>query len=237
LPFGSDHFVNQRQNVGAENLVVTGYPVRPEFCEGGNESGETSIVESLGIEPTDKVMLIMMGAAGANPDRIRDDAWKLSHRLENVDGKVHIVVLCASNDVLRGEIQRIAGQDDKMANVTVHAVPRIDAAQMRALMERGDVMLTKPGGATVNEALAVNLPLLFRGNVHTLPWEAGNCDYVTQHRLGEWAENDGPLQLEAQAAKFLNRPRGERARVDAPAKAFSTNIVSLLNKITAKPAD
>jgi processive 1,2-diacylglycerol beta-glucosyltransferase len=97
---------------------------------------------------------------------------------------------------------------------------------MHELMQASDLLVTKAGGLTVMEALALGLPMVFCG---TIPGqERPNADYVVQHGAGVMAKDakdvidtvlrllDAPHELASMRSRAmaLSRPRAAEELVE-----------------------
>ena len=160
-----------------------------------------------------------------------DDARTLATQLTSeLAHKTHIVALCGKNAGLRTSIQRIA---DRATNdrVVLHSVGMKDADAISTLMHRGSVILTKPGGSTVNEALAAKLPMLFRGGIGTLPWEQGNSEFCAANKLGEWTQGGSELVGRIEKALAETTPASID---DCPARSFGPNLKRVIDDMIAR---
>jgi UDP:flavonoid glycosyltransferase YjiC (YdhE family) len=53
------------------------------------------------------------------------------------------------------------------------------------LMAVSDVIITKPGPGTINEAIAMKVPILLDNTDITLFWERANVDFVLKYGVGQ----------------------------------------------------
>lgn len=65
--------------------------------------------------------------------------------------------------------------------------------QVSELMKRSDLLITKPGGATIFEAIESNLPMLLRPS--SVGQEKFNVDFVIHNGLGDTFENDWEMLI------------------------------------------
>ena len=56
------------------------------------------------------------------------------------------------------------------------------------LMQLADLLITKPGPGTLNEAIAAKIPVFVDNTSHTLYWEKINIDMVCRLGIGEKIE-------------------------------------------------
>ena len=245
LPFPTMR--NQAPHLPEHVFAETGYPVRGAFSVDprpaplGAANATAPVFAELGIEPGDKVALIMMGAGGASGDVIRSDADSLSKQLAGelarraksnarLDAKqrVHVVCLCGGNQDLKKNLTPLATATVG-EQVQIHAVGRKEGADVAALMQRADAMITKPGGATVNEAIAANLPMIYHSDVGAVDWELENAKYAESVGLGEWVDKKDIVKT---VATWVEKGRPSEL-VPCLARTFPENIRSVVDDLIA----
>jgi processive 1,2-diacylglycerol beta-glucosyltransferase len=130
--------------------------------------------------------------------------------LDKATGDFQTLVVCGRNDGLRREL---SGQDRKHPTHVLGF-----ASNMHELMAVADLIITKPGGLTSSEVLAMGKPLLI---VDPIPGqEAANSDFLLERGAAAKANRveDLPFRVEqlvgskkmaemAKAAKALGRPK------------------------------
>ncbi|NGP46737.1 glycosyltransferase, partial [Bacillaceae bacterium SIJ1] len=125
-------------------IKVSGIPVMPSFEE---NSDHHLLCKKYKFDPDKKIVVIMAGAHGVlkHTDRI---AQKLSG-YENSQ----LVIVCGHNRKLKEKLQR---EHQNNPNIIVLGYVNY----MDDLMKIAEVMVTKPGGITLTEAINVRLPLV-----------------------------------------------------------------------------
>ncbi len=127
-------------------IAATGIPVRGVFWRG---CGKEEAREKLHIGKESRHLLMMCGSMGCGP------IVKLLRRLTGqTDGGLEVTVICGTNQRLREKLQRRYGHDR-----AVHIVGYTEDVSL--YMDSADLYLTKPGGISVTEAAARNLPMAF----------------------------------------------------------------------------
>lgn len=210
-----------RKRFGNDNFIVTGFPLRPEFGISSLEmqSDMDAIRSEIGAKKIDKIAILMMGAQGSG-QVISHYISKIVQNLPELpDGNLHIVALCGKNENLL-EIYKKSTSKPK-PSLLVHMLGFKDARYIAALMRTADVLITKPGGSTVNEAIASEIFTLFHAPKHLSQWEKGNMEYV--ERKG-WGERIQPLSFLSQLTKALNKKRVEIPYV--PGRQFKDRLLS-----------
>ncbi|TCS92343.1 MGDG synthase family glycosyltransferase [Hazenella coriacea] len=144
-------------------VVETGLPIHPHFYEA--VAKEEARLQ-LGLQQQRPVVLIMGGGTGLGP---------LENLVEAVRASKHIqfVVLTGKNKDL---YERLSQE--------IHPHIRVESfrTDIPVWMSAADLLVTKPGGVTISEAIAKRLPMLlfeaFPGQ------EEANQQYLLHHRVG-----------------------------------------------------
>jgi hypothetical protein len=183
-----------RKYLSDENFISLGFPLRPDFGV-SSEDLEPRIQEikrELGIRESDKTVLIMMGAQGTGKAITRYAKRIAGSLLGSKNEKLHVIALCGGNVELRKNTEATSNLENP--NVVIHALGMKSGDYVAAAMRMANVLISKPGGCSVNEAFASNLYTLYhtdRGILPDakydvlLPWEAGNMVYSVQRHWGE----------------------------------------------------
>jgi len=137
------------RGIPRERVVVTGVPVRPEFAS-APAPGE--VRRALGL-PVDVPVVLAMAGSWGSVGRLPDVARALARVRHPLVG-----VLVAGHDAgLRATLERLAAGSPLRVFGFVPDVHRLMAA--------ADLVVTKAGGMTLAEAMAVQVPLLFYGSL------------------------------------------------------------------------
>ncbi len=136
--FTKRQLLNER--VKAEHIKDIGIPVDAKFY---SSYSRKEISEKLGLEPDKFTVLIMTGSFGIGP--LEEIAMELHH-------EVQVLVVCARNENLYKRLKQRA-----LSNVKIYGF--VD--NIYELMVVSDVMITKPGGLSISEALAMELIPVF----------------------------------------------------------------------------
>jgi UDP-N-acetylglucosamine:LPS N-acetylglucosamine transferase len=230
LPFNDAWIKDQlRDQFDENNLMTTGFPLRPDFGLAAEELQPSmrEIREELGIREGDKIVLVMMGAQGG--EAIKEISQHIADNPEQYQQDVHVVALCSANKEIREKTDE-ACQNPLNPRVKVHALGIKDGKYIATLMGMANVMVSKPGGASVNEAIASELYTIYDGKANgALFWERGNMEFSQSH---SWGEQLDPEQLVLQVNEALKKPRIKVE--DCPGKQFDKNINSVVGHIFNK---
>lgn len=204
--------------VSPDRISVTGIPIDPKFKKARDGR---KIRSSLGLEPNTPIILIMGGSQGIGPIR------EVVKHLDRSDVNFQIAAVAGSNRKLHRYLQKIAPHLNKKT-VAFGYTENIDE-----LMEISSLIVTKPGGITISEALAKGLPLLI---IKPIPGhEQMNTDHLTKHKVAIRIDN---LQdIEIFLKELLSQPQAlktiqERARKFAKPSSALDIAESVLARIT-----
>lgn len=132
------------QGIPRDAVVVSGIPVQPKFEQPYDRE---MLCREQGLDPDQEHIVIMAGAHGVlqHTDRIVNELAHDDHR--------RLVIVCGHNRKLK---QKLDGAYGQMGNVSILGFVH----NMDKLMRIASVMITKPGGITLTEALHARLPLV-----------------------------------------------------------------------------
>ena len=175
--------------VDEKKIFVTGIPVDEKFVR-PRDKGE--IRRRLGLKEDKFTALLSTSSFGFGP--IEELAGLLKD--------IQLVIICGNNKTLLAKMSARGNPLHKICGFVDN---------MEEMMAASDVMITKPGGLSVSEALANNLPLIFFSAIPGQ--EAGNVRVLAEHGIGM---SDKSLAEIASAIKtFAADPRVLQAARDA----------------------
>jgi len=172
----------EAQGVEREKILITGIPVRPEFRTPGKK-----------VRRKQRELLLMGGGLGL---LLKEDAFY--EGLNALPG-TRTTILTGRNQKL---YDRLAG---KYPRLTVTGF----TPNVRDYMLKADLMVSKPGGITLFEAIATGLPLLMPKPF--LQQEINNADFAVRRGIARVAEKGGDACL--RAIRALLDDEGERKRM------------------------
>ena len=184
----------------AEEVVVTGIPISAKFSQPVDAD---AVRKTYGLRDDLPTLLVLSGGFGMGP------VAEILAELDKIPTPFQTLVVAGRNEELRREL---AAQDRKHPTHVLGFV-----RNMHELMTLADLLITKPGGPTTSEALALGRPLFI---LNPIPGqEAANSDFLLQHGAAEKANRveDLPYRLGqllgskklaamARAAKELGQP-------------------------------
>jgi processive 1,2-diacylglycerol beta-glucosyltransferase len=151
-----------------ERVRVIGIPVGGLFAPPGDRA---AVRRALGLDPDRGTVLLAGGGMGVGP--IAQVAEGLSRIAGTIPWGLQVIVVCGENAALAERLRRATAGGP--IPVHVHGFTN----QMAAMMQASDLLVTKPGGLTVMEALAVGVPMVLCGGIPGQ--EQGNADYLLTH--------------------------------------------------------
>ncbi len=176
------------KGVARENIHVTGIPIMPVFSE---KYSRAQCAADIGIDADKTTLLMMSGGVGLAGTE------KLAERLLNLPGDFQIVALAGRNAELLESLQRIAARHPG------RLMPMGFTQTIERIMAASDLAITKPGGLTASECLAVGLPMIV---VSPIPGqEERNADYLLESGAAMKAYDEAGLVYRVQL--LINHPQ------------------------------
>jgi len=204
----------------AEHVTPTGIPIAAKFLA---KPDPKAVRKQYGLRDDQPVLLVLGGGFGMGP------VAEILTELDKVPGQFQTLVVAGRNEKLRA---RLATQDRKHPTHVLGF-----SKNMHELMAVADLIITKPGGLTSSEALAMGRPLFI---LNPIPGqEAANSDFLLEHGAAAKVNRveDLAFRIEqllgskklgemAKAAKQLGRPLAAAAVCEAVLKRFATSVKS-----------
>jgi processive 1,2-diacylglycerol beta-glucosyltransferase len=150
------------RGVPKANIAVTGIPIAAKFS---GKVNPVAIRRQYGLRNDLPTLLVLGGGFGVGPVK------RILAELDKLTKPVQALVVCGRNEELRREI---ANKDHRHPTHVLGFV-----SNMHELMAVSDMIVTKPGGLTSSEALAMGKPLVI---IDPIPGqEAANSDFLLEH--------------------------------------------------------
>jgi processive 1,2-diacylglycerol beta-glucosyltransferase len=188
----------------AENVIATGIPISAKFSV---RPDERAVRKQFGWRDDLPVLLVLSGGFGMGP------VAEILAELDKVREPFQTIVVTGRNEELRRDL---AAHDRKHPTHVLGF-----ASNMHELMAVADLIISKPGGLTSSEALALGRPLFI---LNPIPGqEAANSDFLLErgaaakvnrvedlpYRIGQLLGSKKLAEM-ARAAKALGRPQAAR---------------------------
>ncbi len=212
-------FRMRAQGIAADTIHVTGIPIMPSFA---NQLDRVECAGQFGLDPTRMTILLMGGGAGLG------SLDTIATRLLALDSDFQLIVLAGKNLPALAELQRLA------TRYPGRLLPQGFTDQVERLMACADLVVTKPGGLTTSECLAMGLPMIVNSPIPGQ--EERNADYLLEQGVALKAFDD--VTLEYRICYLLAHPE---KLVDMRAKATvlgradaARQVLELVCKNTSK---
>ncbi|HEV7491440.1 MAG TPA: glycosyltransferase [Rhodanobacteraceae bacterium] len=156
-------FRARARGIAAARVHVTGIPVMPAFA--APPSRIEAAIES-GLDARRTTILLMGGGAGLGG---LDD---VAARLLALDADFQLIVLAGRNKEMLARLNKLSRQRPG------HLLAQGFTDRVERLMAASDLVITKPGGLTTSECLALGLPMIVHAPIPGQ--EERNCDYLLE---------------------------------------------------------
>ena len=177
-----------QKDVEPEKICVFGFPVSPAFYLSYDPRAER-IRE--GLEPDVLTFLVLV-----NTGAKAKDIEFLEYFEETFQGKAQCMLVLGKNEQL---YKKIAGRD-----FGKHVKIYQWVGDMYRLMQSADVVVSKAGGATTMECIAIKKPMII---TKVLPGqEEGNAETIVKYALGCVLEHGEALELIDQMKQYRDNP-------------------------------
>lgn len=130
----------EKQGIPKSKTFSYGIPIKAEFLKKSNPSSNNKGFQ----------ILLMGGSLGLKGMK------KVLRNIVNIRASYNIVVVCGNDKELRLFIEREYSEQIKSKKITLYGF----TMDIPKIMENSDVIITKPGGLTVSEAIAKKLPMI-----------------------------------------------------------------------------
>ena len=208
--------------VAPERIVVSGIPVHPKFSA---PKDWPSLLRKHGLEEGSPIILISAGSFGITPlEEVIDE-------LGGIKEEFQLMVVCGKNADLEKQLLEKQKTQPRLKKVFGF----VDF--MDELMGVSDLLITKPGGITVSESLAVGLPMIL---IEPIPGqEEANADYVVEqgaavrarsassliYKLELLIRNSETLKVMSRRASDISHPDAARIVVEAVRSRLTHRVI------------
>jgi processive 1,2-diacylglycerol beta-glucosyltransferase len=188
--FAASDEVAQRmraRGLPAARIHVTGIPLMPAFAAPPDRAAAAA---AMGLDPTRFTVLLMGGGAGLG------GLETVAERVLGLDPSLQLAALAGRNADTLAALQALAARHGERLR------PFGFTDRVAELMAASDVAVTKPGGLTTSECLALGLPMIVHAPIPGQ--EERNCDYLLEQGAGLKAVD--AVALEYRLAALLAAP-------------------------------
>lgn len=205
------------EGIKEDSIYDFGIPVKPDFNE---KYKKESTLESLNLSLSKITILVMGGSLGLG--KIMD----IYEQLNKIEYDIQIIVITGKNKKLYSHLSKIKKSSLKDTCIVGYT------DKVNKYMQCSDILLTKPGGLTITEALICNLPL---GVFSPIPGqEEKNAQFLFKNDLAinltdisKCGENISKLLKCPEKLKNMSKKCSSFSKPYA-----GYNIVKLINSLT-----
>jgi processive 1,2-diacylglycerol beta-glucosyltransferase len=204
-------------------IQVTGIPIMPAFSSRLDKAG---CARGLGLDPAKPVLTLMAGGAGVGAGTGGGGMDMTAARLLAMPGDFQVVALAGRNEKLLADLKKLAEAHP------ARLFPTGFTRTIERIMAASDIAVTKPGGLTSSECLAMGLPMIL---VNPIPGqEERNADYLLENGAALKAYDYAGLEFRVR--DLLANPQrlaSLRERASALGKPHAADAV--LRKVLGPP--
>ncbi len=155
----------------SEDVRAYGIPVMPQFIPPADPSGQKeariAAARAFGFHPEKKIVLLMGGGAGVGDMRLT------AEELLKLPSDMQLIALTGRNQSLLHSLEELKQRcPDRL-------FPLGFTSDVHQLLAAGDLVITKPGGLTTVECLAMGKPMLVYAPIPGQ--EEHNADYLLEN--------------------------------------------------------
>jgi processive 1,2-diacylglycerol beta-glucosyltransferase len=188
------------KKIAPEKIMVLGIPIDAKFRVGFERS---VLFKRLNLEEGKFTVLIVTGSFGIGP---------IDEIVDSLHSQMQLLVVCARNKGLFARLNR-----KKYPGVKVYGFVN----NIEELMAVSDAIITKPGGLSLSETLAMELPPIF---ISPIPGqETENAKIMNSYGIGESAQDPAEIKNIISDYKThpdkLNRVKENIGKVKKPSAA------------------
>lgn len=132
----------EKKGISSDKILPTGIPIHEKFSR---KIPKSDARKDLGIADITTVM-VMSGSMGYG------NLYKHIKRMDSLNFDFQIICVCGRNKRVKRSIDKIQSQR------SIYNFGYVDNVDV--MMDAADILVTKPGGLTVSEALAKRLPMI-----------------------------------------------------------------------------
>ena len=215
-----------RRGVNKNTLYPLGIPVKPDFIK---DFSKEETLHNLNLSMNKPTVLLMGGSLGMGKISV------LYEELQHIEKDIQIIVITGNNKKLFSQLSSLEQVSNKTTRVIGYTT------EVNRYMQACDLLITKPGGLTVTEALISKLPLAIFSAIPGQ--EEKNAEFLLKNGLAIDL-GDGKNCREI-ISNLLNSPE-ELEQMKANCMKFSTPncgrdikklLYSLLNKNLVFPVE
>ncbi|MBS0650457.1 MAG: hypothetical protein JSR93_04785 [Verrucomicrobia bacterium] len=213
-----------KKKIPESAIETIGLPLRPDFISSKNEE---KIREEYRIPCKKPVILVMMGGAGSK------SSYEYARKIGGMDLATHLIICTGRNEKLKKDIEKIKLHPSNSMTVLGFTEKVAD------LMAMSDILITKPGPGTINEAIAMQIPILVDNVDASLFWERANTEMVVNFGIGEKIKDYRQMRkvLRAFLSDREKQREIEKSFANLPANKFHERIGEIVDSMVVSSSE
>lgn len=178
-----------KRGMNPDKVAYVGFPASKVFY---TPSSRPAVRAKLGLDPKAFTIILTAGGQGLNPEKVLEVAREIG----KIRQPYQIILNAGQNNELKQQFLRVAFP--KAKKVIVEGF----TDKMVEYLQASDVICTKSGWLTINEALVLQRPLVL---YDAIPGhEEQNAQYVTENNFGVYAPE--PKQVRKKLERLMKNP-------------------------------
>lgn len=154
------------EGIDSKCIYPYGIPVDEVFFE---EREKQLVIEELGLDKNLPTILMMAGSFGVS------NVFDVYENIIDIDLDFQIILVTGKNQKLYNHFEQVIGNSPKKTKLIYFT------EEINKFMQASDIIITKPGGLTVTEALACNIPMAV---FDAIPGqEEENAEFLLKHNM------------------------------------------------------
>lgn len=206
------------EGINDEKIFVTGIPVSERFLQ---KMDKKSIYEQFELDENKETVLFF---AGGEFGLGRNTTFMVLKAIIRLFPDIQVIAIAGKNKKMKKKFTELVDNTDSHKRIKILEY----TDKVPELMYISSMVITKPGGLTVTEALASHLPLVI---INPIPGqEEENAEFIIQNDVGIWIKKEDNI---ARALKNLYRNKEKfvtmKENTKSLAKPYATaNICKIL---------
>jgi len=201
-----------QRGIAEEKIKIIGIPVNSQFTQPANRQ---ELRKKFGIKDKSFCVLIMGGSYGIGPlNRIITD-------IDRIKKDITMIIVAGKNQKLYKKIYKILGKTKKSIKLFGYT------NHIAQLMSISDLLITKPGGLTISEALCFGLPMIITKGVRGQ--ESGNFKYLLDKGAAVAAAK--PKDIVPELTKLINNNSSLKIMQNNALKIAKPNSAEEISKL------
>jgi UDP-N-acetylglucosamine:LPS N-acetylglucosamine transferase len=228
----------QNKQLREEQILVTGFPVKPACCRKYSSHEKQQIRSEFHLFESHKTITLVMGAVGGNLifNHVKS-MLALDPRMHGLHLELNV---CTGHNRKMGDkiSSLLHSYGARSLNHSAYILPSGLVVHVREyvfnlidLMAVSDLIITKTGSCTVNEAIYLEKKVILdnteRSTARYLPWEEFNIPFVEKYGLG--VSFSDSRQLPMLIPSLIKYPEKTKSSLERP--PFEENLRSLVRSM------